>query len=90
MPVVGGEASQAWPGHCMWQADFKGGCQSMLPDGSQLRKPNKQEKTPREKKQATKIFPRASLRSGTVGVFFLSFSVPVIFSVSGFFSNSLR
>lgn len=70
-PVLEGEASQSWPGHCMWQADFKGGCQSMLPDGSQLRKANEQEKTPREKKQATKIFPRASLRSGTVGVFFL-------------------
>lgn len=44
-PVAEGEASQSWPERCMWRADFKGGCQTMLPDSSQLRKANEQEKT---------------------------------------------
>lgn len=56
----------------------------MLPDCSQLRKTNEQENTPREKKQATKIFPRASLRRGTVGVSFL-FLFPLSFLFLGFF-----
>lgn len=43
---------------------------SVVPDGTQLREANEQDKIPQEKKQATKTFPVGSLRNGTVGAFF--------------------